>query len=180
MFERLPELQRTLLKVAMPLIAIGAVVLTSRRRRLSLRDDVGIRPAPVGKTLLFIGFYAAWMFGTNAVIGWRGPWEITIWRQSPLFIDALRVLAVGILGPLAEELIFRGLLYGLLSRTRLGVIWTIVFLAGFWAAIHVDYSAMVIGILFIDGLLLGAARFRTGSVLPPILMHVLWNLYAVW
>ncbi len=68
------------------------------------------------------------------MIGWRGPWDITIWRQSPLFIDALRVLAVGILGPLAEELIFRGLLYGLLSRTRLGVIWTIVFLAGFWAA----------------------------------------------
>ncbi|MDB5721623.1 MAG: hypothetical protein JWP15_2241, partial [Alphaproteobacteria bacterium] len=31
-----------------------------------------------------------------------------------------------------------------------------------------------------DGLLLGLARWRTGSVLPPILMHISYNLYAIW
>jgi membrane protease YdiL (CAAX protease family) len=176
----LPQLSRTLLKVVIPLIAIAAVFLIARRRRLLLQSDLGIRPAPVGETIIFLLLYGGWMLTTDALTGWRGPWDFTIWRQSPVWVDVLRVVAVGILGPIAEELIFRGLLYAFLIRTRLRVIGTIVVLAAVWAGIHIDYSALVIGILFIAGVLLGAARFRTGSVLAPILMHILWNLYAVW
>jgi len=47
-------------------------------------------------------------------------------------------------------------------------------------AIHTSYSAGVIAVIFVEGLLLGAAHWRTGSVLAPILMHIVWNLYAVW
>jgi CAAX amino terminal protease family. len=35
-------------------------------------------------------------------------------------------------------------------------------------------------LIFVDGLLLGAARYRTKSVYVPIAMHLLWNLYAIW
>ena len=90
------------------------------------------------------------------------------------------MLGVGILGPIAEELIFRGLLYGRLVGTRLGAVGSIVILALGWALIHTSYSGVVIAVIFVEGLLLGAARWRTGSVLAPVLMHILWNLYAVW
>jgi len=35
-------------------------------------------------------------------------------------------------------------------------------------------------VIFVGGLLLGFARRQTGSVIVPILMHIAWNLYAVW
>jgi len=38
---------------------------------------------------------------------------------------------------------------------------------------------VVIAAIFVEGLLGGAARWRTGRVLAPIL-HIVWNLYAVW
>jgi membrane protease YdiL (CAAX protease family) len=49
-----------------------------------------------------------------------------------------------------------------------------------WALLHWSYSWAVIGVIVIDGLLLGAARARTGSVVPPIIMHALYNIYAIW
>jgi len=38
----------------------------------------------------------------------------------------------------------------------------------------------VIGVIFVDGLLLGLARWKTRSLFPPIVMHMLYNLYAIW
>jgi membrane protease YdiL (CAAX protease family) len=38
----------------------------------------------------------------------------------------------------------------------------------------------VIAVIFVSGLMLGFARRQTGSVILPILMHIAWNLYAVW
>jgi len=120
------------------------------------------------------------MLGTNAVMNWRGPWNFEPWRQQRLVVSGLRVLAVGILGPIAEELIFRGFLYARLNRTKLAGWMTIVVLAVAWALLHASYSSAVIGVLIVDGILLGVARQRSGSVVVPILMHVTWNLYAIW
>jgi membrane protease YdiL (CAAX protease family) len=175
-----PQLEKTLLKVLIPLAGIAIVFLVARMRRLSLRDDIGLKTPPLGESAVWVLVYAAWMLGTNYVMYWRGPWDFSVWQKSPLLIDVLRVLAVGILGPIAEELIFRGLLYGRLVRTRLGVRWTIILLAAAFAVLHTAYTPAVIAIIFVDGLLLGAARYRTKSVYVPIAMHLLWNLYAIW
>jgi membrane protease YdiL (CAAX protease family) len=105
-----------LLRFAVPLLLIAFAALIARRRRLSWRDDVGVRATPAGATVAWIAIYAAWMLGTNAAIGWRGPWDFTPWRNAPVLVDAGRVFTVGILGPVAEELLFRGVLYGWLIR----------------------------------------------------------------
>ena len=57
---------------------------------------------------------------------------------------------------------------------------TIFLTASGWAILHWSYSWAVIGVIVVDGLLLGVARARTGSVVPPIIMHALYNLYAIW
>jgi len=175
-----PQLQKTLLKVVFPLVVIACVFVVARLRRLSWREDLGLIRPPAGESALWIAVYVAWMLLTDRLIGWRGPWDFTVWVQSPLIVNVLRVLAVSFLGPIGEELTFRGFLYGRLARTRLGVVGTIVVLAAAWAAIHTDYSLPVVLVIFVSGLLLGVARYRTGSVLLPIAMHVVWNLYAVW
>ena len=173
-------LLKTLLKVVLPLLVIAVVLFVAKLRHMSWRDDVGIRRPAVGDTIAWLAVYAALILGSNALMGWRGPWDFSPWEKSPMIVDVMRVLAVGVLGPIAEELLFRGFLFSRLLRTRLGVIGTVVVLAAVWAAMHVDYSAGVIALLFVAGVLLGTARFRTKSVIVPVLMHITWNLYAVW
>jgi membrane protease YdiL (CAAX protease family) len=172
--------ERTLPKVLLPAAAIVLVLTIARARRVSLRDVVGLKAPSPGAALLWIAIYIVFMLASDRVMGWRGPWDFTIWREQPLAIDAMRVLAVGILGPIAEELIFRGVLFGRLAATRMPMAAVIAVIALGWAVLHYSYSGGVIALIFVGGLLLGAARWRTGSVVVPILMHIAWNLYAVW
>jgi membrane protease YdiL (CAAX protease family) len=120
------------------------------------------------------------MLGTNAVIGWRGPWDFAPWRNAPLMDDVGRVLGVGILGPVAEELLFRGVFYAWLIRARVRTVPTVMVLAAVWSVAHLAYAPGVMGLIFVDGLLLGSARYRTRSLVVPMLMHVMWNLYVIW
>jgi membrane protease YdiL (CAAX protease family) len=46
--------------------------------------------------------------------------------------------------------------------------------------LHYTYPWWVIAIIFVDGLILGLARWKTGSVIAPVVMHMLYNLYAIW
>ena len=108
------------------------------------------------------------------------PWDFTIWREQGALVGALGVLAVCVAGPIAEELIFRGLLFHRLRTTRLGPVMSVVVLAAVWAAIHLDVSPSIVVLFFGAGLLLGAARWKSGSVYVPIAMHIAWNLFAVW
>ena len=129
--------------------------------------------------LLFLAIYLAWMFASDAAIYWRGPWDWRPWVEAPLPASAMRVIAVCLLGPIAEELIFRGWLFGLVQN-RFGTAPTIVATAIGWALLHYSYSWQVILVIAVDGILLGVARWRTGSVFAPIVMHALYNLYAIW
>lgn len=177
----IPGLAPTLAKVLIPLAVIVIVLRISRRRGVAWDDTLGIRaPGRVAVGLALWAAYVAWMLGTNAAMGWRGPWDFTVWRLTPPAIAALRVLAVGVLGPASEELVVRGLLFGRLVRTRLGVWGTILLTSAGWALLHYTYTPGVIAVIFVSGLLLALARYRTGSLLFPVLMHVTWNLFAVW
>ena len=73
-----------------------------------------------------------------------------------------------------------GALYERMLRARLDPRLVIAILAAGWAVLHYSYAGGVIALIFVGGLLLGAARRQTGSVVPPILMHMLWNLWAIW
>ena len=176
----LSHLGKTALKVLIPLAGIAIVFLVARRRKLSPRDDIGLQPAPIGTGALWVVAGVVWMLGTNYFMNWRGAWDFTVWQQAPWYIDALRILGVGILGPVMEEMIFRGLFYGYLARTKLDVRITIALLAAGWALMHMSYTPGVIAVIFVFGVLLGAARWKTKSLYVPIAMHIAWNLYAIW
>lgn len=170
----------TVLKVLVPAAIAVFVVALARRQRLDPRQDLGMRWPGALPVLAWLGAYAAYMLGTDALFHWRGPFDFAPWRAIPLAVAVARVLAVGVIGPTAEELVFRGYGYARLTRTRLGVGRSIGLLAAAWSVVHIEYGWQVLLLLFGAGLLLGAARHRTGSVVTPVAMHVLWNLYAIW
>jgi membrane protease YdiL (CAAX protease family) len=160
--------------------AAGAAILLVRMKRSQRPWPwFGVTLPPVVPTLAFIGVYLVWMLGTDALTHWRGPWDFRPWQEAPLIASALRVVAVCFFGPLVEELIFRGIAFSWLAE-RVNIPLTIAATALVWSAMHYNYAWWVIAIIFVDGLILGLARWRARSVLAPAAMHMLYNLYAIW
>jgi len=87
-------------------------------------------------------------------------------------------LAIVVAAPVFEEVFFRGFLHSGLERTNLGLSGTILFTAAFWAVIHFQYDAFEVGLIFVLGVLLGIARWVTGSLYVPIIIHCVNNLIS--
>jgi membrane protease YdiL (CAAX protease family) len=99
------------------------------------------------------------------------------------FRDAVSVLmftALGILvAPVMEELLFRGVFYPVVART-LGVRGAVIFVGLLFGAVHAAQlwgGWMQIVLLCVVGITLTYARARTGSVIPPFLLHLGYNSF---
>jgi len=92
--------------------------------------------------------------------------------------DAYLTVAFAVsLGPLMEELFFRGFLYPVLAR-RLGVVWGIILTALPFGLIHMaqyGYAWGAVLIIFLVGVVLTAVRAKTKSVASSFLAHVGYN-----
>jgi membrane protease YdiL (CAAX protease family) len=95
--------------------------------------------------------------------------------QMRLGVPGIVMLAfvVVILGPVAEEVLFRGLLLPRLAA-QLGPRWALWASAILFASLHYRYETFTLLVLFY-GLILGWARLRTGGLTVPIVLHSLIN-----
>jgi membrane protease YdiL (CAAX protease family) len=85
----------------------------------------------------------------------------------------LVIAVLVVIGPLGEEYYFRGLLF-----TSLGAaLPALVIQAALFAALHLIPAAFPV--LLIDGLALGWARRRSGSIWPGVLAHSVNNALAL-
>lgn len=96
---------------------------------------------------------------------------------SQLIRHPLGIATLAVVGPVAEELMFRaGVLGDFLRRHKSG--WQSILLSAFlFALAHLNPIQMPAA--FILGLLLGWAYWRTGSLWAPIAIHVMNNSLAV-
>jgi len=174
-----PELRSTLLKVAAPLLAIVVVLVVTKLRGISWRDVVGLRAPRVRQFVIWMLLWIVWVAVEEGAIRLLHLDQAHPWPQKDPLIIALRIAAIGILGPVAEELVFRGLLLGRLMATKLGVYGSVALIAAGWALIHVQYGWPTLLMIFLDGLILGAARVRSRSLYVPIAMHMAGNLFSI-
>ena len=97
--------------------------------------------------------------------------------------DRWGYLVVGLLAPLAEEMVFRGAVLHSLLRWKENPWIGIVISAVLFAVIHMNPAQMPHAFLF--GLLLGWLYYRTDSIVPGVVYHwvnntvayVMYNLY---
>jgi len=97
----------------------------------------------------------------------------------PMFLDetSLSVLIflsflACVIGPICEEIFFRGFAYPALKR-QCGVFWAMVIVSFCFALIHASVYALIP--IFTLGLLLVYLYEKTGSLIVPITVHVLHN-----
>jgi membrane protease YdiL (CAAX protease family) len=97
------------------------------------------------------------------------------WPPPDVPVFALNALAVVVGAATAEELLFRGIGYSLLER--FGTPIAVVGSAVAWAAAH----GLVAGfpLIFAFGVGLGLLRRFTGSIVPCLLLHALFNAFAL-
>jgi membrane protease YdiL (CAAX protease family) len=103
-------------------------------------------------------------------------------RQHPELFLAFIPVQFLVTGP-AEELLFRGVVQGLLRRTY-GVIPGIALASALFSLAH--YSALIGGgdvlpvflILFLSGAVLGAVYEYSRTLVVPVLTHALWNAFV--
>jgi membrane protease YdiL (CAAX protease family) len=163
-------------------IALGATLLVvSLRKGPRVQEYLSLKVVPRATIL----WWLLWtlVLGTVLDLGTRmmgflsvPEWMISIYRSAdslPLFFFAILVVA-----PILEETVFRGFLFEGLRRSRLGEVGTTVFCSFMWATIHTQYEWIYVLQIFCLGLLLGAARVRTGSLLTPIVMHSMYSVVA--
>ncbi|HEX5212484.1 MAG TPA: CPBP family intramembrane glutamic endopeptidase [Pseudolabrys sp.] len=84
-------------------------------------------------------------------------------------------LNIILFAPIAEEMVFRGFLYRGWSQTRLGPSATIVLTAILFGLIHIQYDWFGMASIAISGLIMGWLRWRSGSLVLPILAHATNN-----
>lgn len=164
-----------------------AWLYVTRKHRLSLRDLGFVPPAAPTAFLIAIG---AWLGALITV----AIWSLLIADIEPLSPPdnatsalelaggsiALAWLLVGLWGPVAEEIFFRGFLLGGL-RSRVGPWPAILISSGIFAVFHIAPGLYVP--TFVLGVAFGWVYLRTRSIWPSILAHGLHNtlaIVAVW
>ena len=116
--------------------------------------------------VVFLGLFGEPSVYTDLGTTWESGW-----------IDvALLMIAVAIVTPIAEELMFRG--YILDSIRRIHGDWpAIIGSAILFGLVHIN--PFLVGQAFIGGVIYGGLRIRTGSLLPSIACHMMWNIMAL-
>jgi hypothetical protein len=167
--------------VASMLLMILSVYLFAARR--AGWAALGVVPAStrtlvVTPALVLIGFFLLGIVNSVVALIQGAPIEnpqVEAISGGQAFSSATlfwMLLLIAGLVPIAEELLFRGMLYPLL-RARMGPAAAIVLNAAIFALAHV--LPILIPALFVVGLLLAFLREWSGSVVPCILYHMLQN-----
>jgi membrane protease YdiL (CAAX protease family) len=161
-------------------VYLGLYFIFAIKHGKPVLESLGWRRSRIG-FLIPILAGAALPFLLSALIMLTHPPKVATpfdkFLASPVWIWALGVIAVTV-GPCMEELVFRGLLQPLLSRS-LGVVAGVAVTAALFGGLHApEYGfawqyAVAIGIA---GLAFGAIRAWSGSTLASTLMHGTFNL----
>jgi len=169
------------LAIAMTPVALIVGTLVGRRRlRLDRRTALGLQLPSVKDTVILSTAFVVLLVLAEAMYSAAGGDAQSDWRAKygPGAL-AVRVVFASAIYPLAEELFFRGLLLGIITR-RAGPIVATIATAALFTALH-SLGGSWLGALqvFVDGVFFAYARLRSGSLLPPVVFHVAGNCFAV-
>lgn len=140
----------------------------------------------------FFGFGLYWLCSLG--VGWLildlNPEFVNVNDQSIFLMleenYSLTVLGTVLLAPVAEELLYRGLIFGTLyERSKLlayiasTLLFALVHIVGYITIYDLPTLLLCLLQYLPAGLCLGFAYARTGSILTPILAHIAVNQIAI-
>ena len=125
-------------------------------------------------SLLSFGLYITVMEAWD--VDFLLPPEVPASALGDGFYKMANIVIIGVLGPMAEEVFFRGFLLAALLRP-LGALRAVAVCSAFFAVSHGSLGLLVP--VFVSGMLLSWLYLRTRSIWPPFAAHAAQNLIAL-
>ncbi len=156
---------------------VGLTALIIVARGCSVRDYLALQWPPVRKGVL--AFLAMVVIAVSS-----DGLSVLLGRPvvPPVMVDMFRsawlptlLLAVVVLAPIGEEVIFRGFFYRGIAASRWGPVTAIILSATGWALLHAQYDWYGVASIAVFGLYLGFVRYWTGSLLLTMVLHAVMN-----
>ena len=161
---------------------IGLCVLFAfLRKSIAVRDYLAIRWFSRRQLFTWLGAMAGFMIASDGLTWLLGRDIVPGFMENVYatsVFPSLLLFAIIVCAPLAEECVYRGFLFKGLVNSWMGPVGATVVTALLWAVMHLQYDLYGITSIFVLGLLLGAARIHTKSILMPIIMHMAMNAVA--
>ena len=170
--------------IASATVQVGMLALAAKLAHWPAGEYLGLLRPATRPALITIAILIVFLLGYDGLTYLLGrdivtPFQVDTYRSAR---DSgslpLLWLTFVIVAPVAEEIMFRGFLFRGWVRSERNAIPAILVISALFAAIHVQYDWFGILQVFFIGLLLAIARWRSGSTLLTIVMHVLANLWA--
>lgn len=177
------EIKSAIIRILPFLGIIFILFLQIRWKKIKSQDLFLQKPISIKLFLIWTLGFLFFILLTEFFLHKFGVLEIYKWKH-PLFSSIIRILGAVILAPIAEELIFRGLLLNVMVKRRFTLHFAIFIQACFFVILHnFTYENTLtsnIGILqtLIDASLFGYAKYHTKSIYTPIAMHITGNFIA--
>lgn len=154
----------------------------SRASDCTLAEGVGLRRVTIGVALgvgggvalaarIFAGVYGILVQQAGFEVDTRSIDPTQLLPDTPTGI-VLTALIVVVLAPLAEEIVFRGVLMTAISD-RWGLFWGITVSSAVFASMHVVVVTMLP--IFVLAVALSLVFVRTKSLWPPVIAHSVFN-----
>jgi uncharacterized protein len=167
--------------IANPACLALIVLLVKLRKRLSIRDYLGLNPL---SALSFLGWAALMLLfiaisdGTTWLLGRPVVCDFMIDAYRTAVFVPMLLASLWIAAPVFEEVFMRGFMFRGIQQSRLGTIGAVLITALIWAVIHMQYDAYEVAVIFLGGILLGIARAKSNSVYLTMGLHSMMNVVA--
>ena len=142
--------------------------------KISSRIFSEVTPSMLAKTTALI---FGSMYVLNIAMEWIALPDFMKDTFMELSDEPLAVVTMALFAPIVEEMMFRGAIQGYLMRRCSNAWMGIIITAIIFGAIHMNPQQMVYATLL--GIIFGWIYYRTRSLLPVIVGHVLNNSVAV-
>jgi membrane protease YdiL (CAAX protease family) len=169
--------------IAATLVTVPLTLLAARWvSRGAAKELLGLKAPTMRSTvvwLLGVSAFTAVIDGFTRLIGGEVVTPSMLDLYSTANPRILIWLTLAVAASINEELLFRGLLYGGLSRSAIRPLGAAVVSALAWSCLHIQHDLWGIGSIFLGGLLLAAARYATRSTVMCMVLHSAFNIIAI-
>ncbi|MCQ2201041.1 MAG: CPBP family intramembrane metalloprotease [Bacteroidales bacterium] len=136
------------------------------------------KPSGIGAkyALLAILAYIIGTAGTNVLSALLDLPNIMEAQFNDMSMNVVGALAISVIAPIAEEVVFRGAILGYMLRKGMDFKKAILISALIFGIMHINPAQVPFA--FVVGLMLGVIYYKTGNILLTSFVHILNNSFA--